>query len=219
MVRQINHRGHLLYDDTTEAELYMWNTDTKSRLALQVVARESGLPVEELAKRVARLRQLLPDLSDGAVKGMKPATLARLARNVDDIAERVLMLKAAMPEVNVSKVACGYPPVLSMAPAEVSDRWTRVRELLSGASDHGLLRILHECPDVLDTDMLEGAMAELGTMMGDAAIPALESNPRLLYAAEPLDHIRNDFEDVAAALWTPPGGSAEEAVAEAAGEE
>jgi len=133
-----------------------------------------------VAERLERLRSVLPSSS------LRAAEAARLAVRVDGVAERLLELRAALPGADLVRLASGNPRLLTSGDADFAAGLARTLGLLAGARDPGGL--LAAAPALSDADALEAVLDELGRLFGGraAALAALEGDPSLATAAQPL---------------------------------
>eukprot|EP00878_Enallax_costatus_P033630 GHUV01037166.1.p1 GENE.GHUV01037166.1~~GHUV01037166.1.p1 ORF type:complete len:112 (+),score=31.53 GHUV01037166.1:306-641(+) len=76
LARETDSLGNIVQSDETIAKPLAWNSKTELDLALQVVSRDTGMPVEELSQRVSSLMVVLPGV-DSKLAAMKPADMVR----------------------------------------------------------------------------------------------------------------------------------------------
>ena len=99
-------------------------------MAKRIVARDLGVPVEALSRRLDALAIVLPELA-ARFDTMRAGDIARLAA-VADPAASVVRLRTVFPAANVNRMIARRPELLLMDAGEVAERAAALRLLLPG---------------------------------------------------------------------------------------
>lgn len=162
------------------AALPGWNAEGKLRLAKTVVARDLGVDVEVVSRRLDALRVLLPELG-ARFDTMRPGDLARLAV-VPDVAATIVALRGVFPSCDVGRMVARRPELLLMKVEEVAARAASVRQLLAGEDADAAMA---EQPRLLDVEVTRKALGELGRLMpGVDVVRMLARDPSLLSSVD-----------------------------------
>lgn len=165
-----------------------WNPDAKLHLAIQAVARESGLSEAEVYLQLETMVNVVPDLL--ATGGMKLAEMVRLAVNGEQVAEKLLALKGAFPEADVSSIAARCPQLLDMSLQELTLSAQQARAML-GSTTPNPGAVVQAAPLLASAAVLQAVVHELQRLFGrdeGEVLKMLCQNPALADCCQTLAH-------------------------------
>lgn len=157
-----------------------WNAEGKLRLAKTIVARDLGIDVDVVSRRLDALAVLIPDLG-ARFDTIRPGDLARLAV-ISDVTAVLLRLRTIFPTANVSAMVARRPELLLMDSDEIATRAEALRALMPGVDADAAAA---EEPRLLNTDTTRKALAELRRLMpGTDPVRALAADTSLLSSVD-----------------------------------
>eukprot|EP00212_Chloropicon_laureae_P008488 CAMPEP_0197490174 /NCGR_PEP_ID=MMETSP1311-20131121/4782_1 /TAXON_ID=464262 /ORGANISM="Genus nov. species nov., Strain RCC856" /LENGTH=229 /DNA_ID=CAMNT_0043034639 /DNA_START=23 /DNA_END=712 /DNA_ORIENTATION=+ len=175
--------------DESIADPMGWTEESKRALKFDIIARDVGREVSELAKLAEVLERLVPDIN---VKTMKAEVLSKLLLGMDDVSMRLILLKEVFPYCNVSKlVSRNLFLLLDPDMSKVMQGCEEVRGILAAESfDEGeAKRLFDQSPEMIVPSLFKEAVSEVKRLFpGKQAKSVLLSNPDIALSVQNLEH-------------------------------
>ncbi|GMH45605.1 hypothetical protein BSKO_13562 [Bryopsis sp. KO-2023] len=183
--RRTNKLGEILQTPETIAEPIGWNDNAKLELSVELVSRETGVPIDEVKSRVRQLQEILPDFGE---RHLKTVEKVKLALDIESVIRRVIRLKEMLPNVDASALVLKRPSLLSQDSEIVQKDLDTARKLLADAGGVENFENLVEVePSILNVELLDHTLRELERLfLGKKSAKLLESNPQWIWKLQSL---------------------------------